>query len=123
MGNYFYDSDKDQEYDVAPAEERVFSGHVINEHLKHQGIDYPCKNTGSDSSQKSLFQNVFYPIPSFACAARFVSIFALRDSSLVFLPAILGTPFFFGYSTCRVVCLHDIAAAPTATILLILSQS
>ena len=71
----------------------------------------------------SLFQNVFYPIPSFACAARFVSTFALRDSSLVFLPAILGTPFFFGYSTCRVVCLHDIAAAPTATILLILSQS
>lgn len=41
----------------------------------------------------SLFQNVFYPIPSLACAARFVSIFALRDSSLVFLPAILGTPF------------------------------
>ena len=99
MGNYFYDSDKDQEYDVAPAEERVFSG------------------------LWSLFQNVFYPIPSFACAARFVSTFALRDSSLVFLPAILGTPFFFGYSTCRVVCLHDIAAAPTATILLILSQS
>jgi hypothetical protein len=28
VGNYFYDSDKDQKYDVAPAEERVFSGHV-----------------------------------------------------------------------------------------------